>query len=71
MAVRNVWVHLQETGQLAVTDGDGRFRFDRLKPGSYTVAVRGPDGKETKTKLVVPGQGAEVVLGAAAKAATK
>jgi Pvc16 N-terminal domain/Carboxypeptidase regulatory-like domain len=69
MAVRNVWVHLQETGQLAVTDPDGRFRFDRLKPGTYTVAARGPDGKETKAKLVVPGQGAEITLGAARAAA--
>ena len=57
MGVRNVWVHLQETGQLAVTDAEGRFRFDRLKPGSYTVAARGPDGKETKAKLAVPGPG--------------
>ena len=68
MGVRNVWVHLQETGQLAVTDGDGRFRFDRLRPGDYTVAARGPDGKETKAKLTVPGQGAEITLGAAPKA---
>ena len=28
--VRNVWVHMLETGRLAVTDGEGRFRFDRL-----------------------------------------
>lgn len=71
VAVRNVWVHLQETGQLAITDGDGHFRFDRLKPGSYTVAARGPDGKETKAKLTVPGQGAEIVLGAARAAAKR
>ena len=38
-------------GQLAVTDDEGRFRFDRLKPGSYTVTARGPDGKEAKGKL--------------------
>jgi uncharacterized protein DUF4255/carboxypeptidase family protein len=68
-AIRNVWVVLQETGQLAVTDGQGRFRFDRLQSGSYTVVARGPDGKETKASLAIPGQGAEIVLGGAAKAA--
>ncbi len=70
-AIRNVWVLLQETGQLAVTDGEGRFRFDRLHSGKYTVVARGPDGKETKASLAIPGQGAEIVLGGAAKAAAK
>jgi protocatechuate 3,4-dioxygenase beta subunit len=69
VGVRNVWVHMLETGRLAVTDGEGRFRFDRLSPGSYTVTARGPDGKETKAKLTVPGQGAELTLGAARAAA--
>jgi hypothetical protein len=71
VALRNVWVHLQETGQLAITDGDGHYRFDRLRPGTYTVAARGPDGKESKAKLEVPGQGADITLGAAPKAAAK
>jgi hypothetical protein len=70
-AVRDVWVHLAETGQLAVTDAEGRFRFDRLKPGSYTVSARGPDGKEAKAKLAIPGQGAELTLGAPKTAAAK
>ena len=60
--VRNVWVHLRETGQLAVSDDEGRFRFDRLRPGSYTVTARGPDGKEVKGKLEIPGQGVELTL---------
>jgi hypothetical protein len=63
--VRNVWVHLRETGQLAVTDDEGRFRFDRLRPGSYTVAARGPDGKEVRGKLESPGLGVELTLGEA------
>ncbi len=69
-ALRNVWVHLLETGQLAVTDGEGRFRFDRLHTGDYTVVARGPDGKETKADLKIPGEGAEIVLGGV-KAAAK
>jgi protocatechuate 3,4-dioxygenase beta subunit len=58
-------VHLRETGQLAVTDDEGRFRFDRLRPGSYTVAARGPDGKEVRGKLEIPGLGVELTLGEA------
>jgi hypothetical protein len=69
--VRDVWVHLQETGQLVVTDTDGRFRFDRLGPGTYTVVARGPDGKESKAKLTVPGMGTEITLRAGPKAPAK
>ena len=52
----NAWVTLLETGQLAVSDDEGRFRFDRLRPGSYTVAARGPDGKEAEASSRSPGQ---------------
>jgi hypothetical protein len=69
--IRDVWVRLLETGQIAVTDDEGRFRFDRLHQGSYTVQARGPDGKETKAELKIPGQGAEIVLGGGAKAPAK
>jgi hypothetical protein len=62
--IRNVWVHLQETGQLAVTDSEGRFRFDRLSPGEYTVRARGPEGEEGKTTMTIPGLGAEITLSA-------
>jgi hypothetical protein len=61
-AMRNVWVHLNETGQLSVTDSEGRFRFDRLSPGEYTVRARGPEGDEGKATMKIPGQGAEIKL---------
>ncbi|HEX4520570.1 MAG TPA: Pvc16 family protein [Gaiellaceae bacterium] len=69
--VRDVWVRLLETGQISVTDGDGRFRFDRLHDGKYTVQARGADGRETKAALEIPGQGTEIVLGAAAPAKSR
>ncbi len=62
---RNVWVHLPDTGQLAVTDADGHFRFDRLPPGTYKVLARGPDGEDAKGELTVPGQGVELSFGSA------
>jgi len=67
----DVWVLLAETGALAVTDGEGRFRFDRLRAGSYQVRARGRDGTEANGQLVVPGQGVELKLAAAKPAAAK
>jgi hypothetical protein len=58
-----VWVHLPQTGQLAISDSDGHFRFDRLPPGTYKLFARGPGGEEAKGELTVPGQGVELSLG--------
>ncbi len=60
--VRNAWVHMVETGQLAVTDADGHFRFERIRPGTYTVKARGPGGEEAEGELIVPGDGVEISL---------
>ena len=40
--VPDAWVVLEETGGLAVTDAQGRFRFDRLRPGRLPRARPGP-----------------------------
>jgi Pvc16 N-terminal domain/Carboxypeptidase regulatory-like domain len=69
-AVSDAWVNLVETGQLAITDADGRFRFDRLRAGAYTVRARGQNGEEAEAPLTIPGQGAEISL-AQPKAAGK
>jgi Pvc16 N-terminal domain/Carboxypeptidase regulatory-like domain len=63
--VRDAWVHLVETGQLAVTDAGGHFRFDRLTPGTYTARVRAPTGEEAEGPMTIPGRGAEISLAAA------
>jgi protocatechuate 3,4-dioxygenase beta subunit len=65
--VANAWVALLERGKLATTDRDGRFRFDSLGAGSYTVNVRAPDGRTAGAKLRVPDEHADLVLGAAGK----
>ena len=61
--VANAWVALREKGAFAVTGRDGRFRFERVTAGRYTVAARGPDGTEAEAEVDVPGAGAELALG--------
>jgi hypothetical protein len=53
---------MTDVGLLAVTDAEGRFRFDPLSAGKYKLLARGPNGEEAKTDLVIPGQGAEISL---------
>lgn len=31
-----------------ITNGEGRFRFDELSAGTYTLAAYLPDGRETR-----------------------
>jgi hypothetical protein len=61
--VGDAWVILHETGEWTVSDREGRFRFDRLEPGSYTIAARAADGGDAQAPLVVPGGGADLVIG--------
>lgn len=45
-----VLVRVEETGQTAVTDSEGRYRFGALVPGDYTLTFRYlglPEGRET------------------------
>lgn len=61
--VENAWVALPERGTWTVSGSDGRFRFDRLRPGTFRCVARGPDGTETSADLTVPGAGVELALG--------
>jgi hypothetical protein len=61
---RDVWVALLERGSLAVTDADGRFRFDRLRAGTYHARARDASGNETEAELTVPGGGVDLTLAA-------
>jgi hypothetical protein len=38
--------------RVATSDGDGRFRFDLLSPGSWTVVARSPEGILSDTKTI-------------------
>jgi hypothetical protein len=69
--VGNVWVHLLEKGSIVISDAEGRFRFEPLEAGDYSLVARGPDGEETKGTVKVPGQGAELQLGSKRSPAKK
>src|SRR6185437_14366510 len=34
------WVRVDQTGETAITNDDGRFFFERLRPGSYDLTIR-------------------------------
>jgi Carboxypeptidase regulatory-like domain len=60
---KDAWVTLPDTGRYASTDAQGRFRFDRLAPGSHRLQVRTKDGQEASAQLEVPGALVDIVLG--------
>jgi hypothetical protein len=69
-SVTDAWVVLVETGNIVVTQQDGRFRFSRVTPGRYRVRARGPDGAEAEAAFTVPGAAVELTL-SSSKAARK
>jgi hypothetical protein len=62
--VADAWVALPAAGAWTSTDAEGRFRFDRVAPGSYPCIARTADGHEGMGHLVVPGHGVDLVVGA-------
>lgn len=63
--VEGAWVAIAELGRFAVTDVRGRYRFDRVPPGTATLAARARDGRSAEQSVEVPGAPADLVLGAA------
>ena len=62
--VGNAWIVLMESGAWTVSDRFGRWRFDDIAPGRYAIEARAPDGASVQGPLVVPGKGADLVVGA-------
>jgi Pvc16 N-terminal domain/Carboxypeptidase regulatory-like domain len=58
----NVWITLPDVGTWASSNAEGRFRFDRLPPGTHRLLARTADGREADTQLVVPGAGVDLVI---------
>ena len=61
--LQDVWVTLPDSGRWTATDAEGRFRFDRLTPGTHRLLARTADGREASADLEVPGAPLDLVLG--------
>jgi Pvc16 N-terminal domain/Carboxypeptidase regulatory-like domain len=60
----NAWVALPELGVWTATDHEGRFRLDRISPGSHRVIARTANGLETEATVAVPGERADLLVDA-------
>jgi protocatechuate 3,4-dioxygenase beta subunit len=62
--VPDAWVAIPSAGLWTATSRDGRFRFDRIQPGSYHVVARTAAGDEAEATLEVPGGGVDLQISA-------
>ena len=62
--VADVWVAMPEAGRWTATNREGRFRLDRIEPGSHHIVARSAAGEEGQATLDVPGGRADVTIGA-------
>jgi hypothetical protein len=56
------WVAVPSLGRMAVTDANGRFRFEGAVPGTHTFLARGVDGSEAELEVQIPGGPYELTL---------
>lgn len=54
--VASAWVRLDQTGQVSVSDEYGRFRFEHIAAGNYTLMVRAVGFREGSRTISVPAQ---------------
>jgi hypothetical protein len=69
--VADAWVAVPDEGRWAVTNNEGRFRFDRIKPGKYSAIARTASGDETEATIEVPGAPADLVIGPGGRTGAK
>jgi hypothetical protein len=69
--VANAWVAIPELGLWTASGPDGRFRFERVGPGTYRCLARSADGSEADGELTVPGPGVDISLAGAKTAARR
>ncbi len=62
--VADTWVLLPDIGTMAVTDGDGRYRFSSVPNGRHRIVARTPAGERIETSFEIPGAPADLVVGA-------
>ena len=63
----NAWVTLPESGLWTSTDAKGRYRFDRVTPGTHRCVARAVDGTEAELEIEVPSNKTDLQLGSSAK----
>jgi len=61
--VADAWVALPDLGRFASTNRDGRFLFNRIRPGEHRVVARTATGEEAGGTATVPGGGIDLELG--------
>jgi hypothetical protein len=69
--VAAAWVALPDEGRWTATGHDGRFRLDRVTRGRHRVLVRTSAGEEADVHVEVPGDRADLVVGAASQRGRK
>src|SRR3954471_12327070 len=58
----DVWITLPDVGTWASSDPQGRFRFDRLPPGTHRLLGSSVDGRVAGTRLQLPAAGVALVI---------
>src|SRR3954462_9388938 len=61
--VADAWVALPDIGRFDSTNREGRFIFDRIRPGEHRVVARTATGEEAGGTATVPGGGLDLELG--------
>jgi len=62
--IANGWVALPAAGLWTATDGDGRFRLERIRPGEHRLIARTAGGSEAEVTVSVPGERADLIVSA-------
>jgi hypothetical protein len=69
--VADAWVTVPDLGLWTATDRQGRFLFQRVRPGKLSLTVRTLDGGEAEATADVPGPPTDIVVGGKKRAAGK
>lgn len=67
----NAWVTLPASGLWTSTDQQGRYRFERVQPGTHRCIARAVDGTEAEVELTVPGRPPDLELARPARTTPK
>src|SRR4051812_15122672 len=67
----DAWVAVPQAGLWGRPGREGRYRFDRIRPGSHRVIARTANGDETEATIEVPGAPADLVMGPGGSAGAK